>query len=125
MSRHKIAGGYELRLVRRPHTGGYWVRMATSGRTLGEVAPDRSAWIWATTRNAYRGDGRPGLESDGDATDTVPAHLDALGKQPTQQAACEALVTHLHATSAPALGHGPHPDVTIAAGRSAHAQHGA
>ena len=119
MSRRKVADGRALRLVRRVATGGYWVRLVDNGRTLGEVAPDRSGWIWATTRNAYRGDGRPGHEADGDPTDTVPAHLDGLGKASTQQAACGFLLTHLEVNRAPALGHGPHPDVV----RRAHAQH--
>lgn len=105
-----MVAGRELRLCRRDATGGYWVRLAANGRTLGEVARDRSQWIWATTRTAYRGDGRPETASDGVA-DIVPGHLDGLGKAATQQAACAALVAHLEARKAPALGHGPHPDV--------------
>lgn len=110
MSRHLTVHGRQLRLCRRPDTGGYWVRIEGSGRTLGEVTLDRSRWIWATTRNAYRGDGRPQSAADG-IGDLVPTHLDALGKRPTQLAACAALLAHLEATKAPALGYGPHPDV--------------
>lgn len=123
MSRHKTAGGRELRLCRRAETGGYWVRLADTGRTLGEVAPHRSRWIWATTRNAYRGDGRPGTASDGSPSDFVPGHLDGLGIASTQQAACGFLLAHLETHRAPALGYGPHPDVVVV--RSIHAQHGA
>jgi hypothetical protein len=104
--------GRELRLARREQTGGYWVRLATTGRTLGEVFRDRSTWCWATTRTAYRGDGRPDHQRDGNPTDLVPASLDGLGRQPTRSAACARLVEHLQQQQAPALGYGPHPAVT-------------
>lgn len=110
MSRHVTACGYELRLGRASVPAQYWVRLATTGRTLGCVFKDRSKWCWATTRNAYRGDGRPASATDG-IGDQVPAHLDALGKVRTLQGACTALVIHLHTTKAPVLGFGPHPDV--------------
>jgi hypothetical protein len=110
MSGYLTAAGHDLRLTRRPRTGGYWVRCAATGRTLGEVAQDRSKWIWATTRIAFQGDGRPDSASDGWG-DRVPAHLDGLGLATTRAKACAALVAHLDARKAPALGHGPHPDV--------------
>lgn len=107
--RHQEINGYPVYLVRSaPHT--YWVRLAASGRTLGSVFKDRSAWCWATTRNAYRGDGRPESARDG-LGEPVPAHLDGIGRVTTQMAACEALVAHLAARQAPALGFGPHPEV--------------
>lgn len=110
MSRHRVVGGRELALCRSTVPAQYWVRITPSGRTLGCVFKDHSKWCWATTRNAYRGDGRPESATDG-IFDDVPAHLDAFGKQDTQLAACECLVRHLEATQAPALGYGPHPDV--------------
>jgi hypothetical protein len=110
MSRHLIAADRELRLCRSSVTGQYWVRLAETGRTLGCVYKIRSKWRWTTTRAAFRGDGRPGNARDG-IGDVVPQHLDAEGVAGTQQAACAALVAHLEAHQAPALGYGPHEDV--------------
>ena len=111
MSRHLDANGFTLALCRTSVKSQYWVRLASTGRTLGCVYKTRSTWKWTTTRNAYRGDGRPETATDG-IFDDVPARLDAEGQAITQQIACEALVTHLVVTQAPALGYGPHPDVT-------------
>jgi hypothetical protein len=109
MSHHQIIDGRELRLCRRS-TGGYWVRLADNGRTLGKVVPDRSRWVWTTTPTAYRGDGRPESANDG-ISDVVPGHLNGIGLAATRKTACAALVAHLMSSRAPALGFGPHPDV--------------
>jgi hypothetical protein len=89
----------------------YRVYGAPCGRILGSVWRERSRWYWSTTRSAYRGDGRAQSLTDGSPLDVVPEALDGLGKAATQQAACAALVAHLEARKAPALGYGPHPDV--------------
>jgi hypothetical protein len=110
VSRHQTVADRELRLCRSSVPSQYWVRLAETGRTLGCVYKIRSQWRWATTRTAFRGDGRPGSATDG-IGDVVPEHLDAEGTAATQIAACAALVAHLEVRKAPALGYGPHPDV--------------
>jgi hypothetical protein len=107
----EVADRYTLRLVPKD-SGGYWVRRKFTGRTLGTVTQVRSKWNWETWPSAYRGDGRKGSERDGYLSDIVPAGLLRSGRETTQQAACEALVAHLVANQAPALGFGPHPDVS-------------
>jgi hypothetical protein len=108
--RHITAHGLPLRLCRSTVPQQYWVRISPSDRSLGVVYRIKSRWTWATSRAAYRGDGRPGHLSDG-LDDKVPDHLDAAGSEKTLQLACEQLINHLDRTQAPALGYGPHQDV--------------
>jgi len=110
MSRTVTAGEHTLRLVPADACDQYWVRRADTGRTLGTVYKHRSAWNWASSRVAFQGDGRPGLEADG-RTDKVPEHLDGAGREKTQGDACAALIIYLEVNCAPAMGFGPHQDV--------------
>lgn len=103
--------GRELRLVRRDRDRGYWVRLVPGLRTLGAVYPQRSRWGWEVSPSAYRGDGRPGYECDGDVTDVVPDHLLHVGRSTTRQDACFDLFNFLKLSGAPALGNGPHRSV--------------
>lgn len=108
----EFVNGVELRLVDRDG-GGQWVRVARTMRTLGFVIKLRSKWEWYTTSNAWRGDGRPGHETDGHAGDRVPDELATTGRVLTRRDACECLMDHLEATKAPVLGYGRHPDVVV------------
>lgn len=112
MSAAETVGDRVLRLSRRDQ-GGYYVRVAGTGRTLGAVWRDRGKWWWATSANAYRGDGRPGSECDGHAADVVPEHLAGGGRETGRRRACAALVEHLVAHRAPVLGYGAHAAVTV------------
>lgn len=109
MSATVRAHGRELRLVRRDRDRGYWVRLVPSLRTLGAVYPQRSRWEWAPSPSAYRGDGRPGHERDGDPTEPVPDYLLRAGRAATRQDACCDLFRYLEVSGAPAVGHGPLP----------------
>jgi hypothetical protein len=111
----EFVNGIELRLADRDG-GGYWVRVARTGRTLGYVRKARSRWEWFTSSNAFRGDGRPGFETDGSAADRVPGELAGAGRICTRRDACECLVDHLSACRAPVLGFGRHPDVVVRVG---------
>jgi hypothetical protein len=104
------ADDYSLRLVPTGN-GGYWVRRRMTGRTLGTVTKIRSKWHWEAWPAAYRGDGRKGRERDGQLSDVVPIDLKGSGAAYTQRDACEALIDHLKANQAPALGFGPHSRV--------------
>lgn len=122
MSRHAAVDDWRLSLCRR-ESGGYWVRRRDTGRALGVIELARSRWRWASWRGAFRGDGRPGCECDGDATWPVPPSLGAQGDARTQLDACTALVEYLVGVRAPVLGFGPHPEVT-APGQREVAGHG-
>jgi hypothetical protein len=110
MSRQIDVDGLQLRLVPSTVRSQYWVHIRPSDRSIGVVYKIRSRWMWASTKPAFRGDGRPGLETDG-LEDKVPEHLLGAGSESTLQRACEELILHLLQTQAPALGYGPHPDV--------------
>jgi hypothetical protein len=113
VSRPLCVDGRDLVLCARDG-GGYWVRRADNRRTLGVVVKVRSRWNWVTTSNAFRGDGRPGSERDGSASDKVPDSLAGTGRASAQRDACAALIGHLDARRAPVLGYAPHPDVRVA-----------
>jgi hypothetical protein len=100
----------KLRLCAR-ESGGYWVRLETTGRTLGVVYLDRSRWVWESWPGAYRGDGREGHETDGCPSDVVPAALVIAGRAQTRINACRRLVWFLDEHKAPALGYGRHRQV--------------
>ena len=112
MKATEFVNGLELRLADRDG-GGYWVRVARTGRTLGYVRKAHSKWEWFTSSNAFRGDGRPGFETDGSAGDRVPDVLAGTGRMSTRRDACECLVEHLVTREAPVLGYGRHADVTV------------
>lgn len=111
MSAREDVGGHVLRLARR-EAGGYWVRLAATGRTLGVIAPPRrGCWSWSVWGAAFRGDGRTGRERDGDSLDTVPASLRLSGEARTRRGACGELVDCLTEHEAPVMGFGPHAGV--------------
>jgi len=110
VSAREVVHGREYRLARR-EAGGYWVRRADTGRTLGWIVRGANRWRWETTPTAYRGDGRPGRERDGNAVDRVPAWLAGAGTGLRRRDACEFLVEHLTGTQAPVMGYGPHSAV--------------
>lgn len=112
MSATEFTDGLELRLADR-NGGGYWVRIARTGRSLGYIRKIRSKWEWYTSSNAFRGDGRPGYETDGSVDDRVPAELAGCGQTMTRRDACDDLTEHLRARQAPVLGYGRHPQVVV------------
>lgn len=112
MSHHVTAGGHQLTLHRREGQRGYWVRLESTGRTLGIIGTTKSRWMWQTWPSAFRGDGRPGHLTDGHPSEVVPHVLEGHGEKiGTRQEACDQLVTYLNEQSAPVLGYGPHPVV--------------
>lgn len=110
MSHRLIVEDRALRLCARD-SGGYWVRLEATGRTLGVVYLDRFRWSWETWPAAYRGDGREGHETDGDPSDVVPTVLQAAGRAQTRTDACQRLLRSLDEHMAPALGYGRHSRV--------------
>lgn len=116
MSAQEFVEHRELRLARRTGARGYWVRLAASGRTLGAVYPERSRWTWETSASAYRGDGRPGHERDGDPSERVPEYLLRTGRAESRRDACFDLFSYLKLSGAPALGNGPLSETALAIG---------
>lgn len=113
----ETVGGVELRLSTGDRTGRRWVRLASTGRTLGTIVPIGKCWDWAPSPSAFRGDGRRGHERDGDPTDRVPSELltaDTPQRLRLRHEACAALVECLWRRRAPVLGFGPHLLVTPA-----------
>jgi len=93
-----------------------WVRLASTGRTLGQITPHGREWGWEPSPAAFRGDGRPGHECDGNPADMVPgALLEGGTVAGTRSAVTRCLVDTLRVRQAPALGFGPHPEVSLLA----------
>lgn len=93
-----------------------WVRLASTGRTLGQITPRGREWDWAPSPTAFRGDGRPGHECDGNPVDMVPgALLEGGTVGGPRSAVTRCLVDALRMRQAPALGFGPHPEVSLVA----------
>lgn len=105
----------DTRLVRRSHAPGYWVRSTVNARSLGTVERVGSTWVWEPCVAAFRGDGRPGHESDGHSIETLPPELVRppveTRRVRTREMAVAALVDYLTTHQAPVMGFGPHPQV--------------
>lgn len=115
VERVTLLDGTEMQLRLSVSQGGRrWVRRAGTCRTLGTVFTEGKRWGWVPSPAAFRGDGRPDSEADGDPGDPVPADLIAGAVTVdlrTRGQACEALARYLFEHRAPVLGFGPHSAV--------------
>lgn len=122
-------GGDErtLNVIFTPRAYGGWdVRRAHNHRLLGWLTydptkPVKTRWEARTGDSAFRGDGLDGGTDEGYPLDEVPSHLtarreplqhDPVGLGRNRADATYQLLYWLLRQRAPAVGFGPHPDVT-------------